>query len=158
MLNTATKSEDNISAKLKVGLDFICIELRNKIIVNMMINIFSVKSVITNLKTTSCLLIYSARYFFLVKNSTFSQLSQIKMSTKAKKSLFKFKFKNNDIILLGRESKGVPEYIHQELKNTKNTTPCSTARLKPKHQRSVQYNQYHMLKLFTAIIFCSVFF
>ena len=27
----------------------------------------------------------------------------ILMSTKAKKSLFKFKFKNNDIILLGRE-------------------------------------------------------
>ena len=41
----------------------------------------------------------------------------ILMSTKAKKSLFKFKFKNNDIILLGRESKGVPEYIHNELKN-----------------------------------------
>ena len=39
------------------------------------------------------------------------------MSTKAKKSLYKFKFKNNDIILLGRESKGVPEYVHNELKN-----------------------------------------
>ena len=64
MLNKATKSEDNISTKSKVGLDFICIELRNKIIVNMMINIFSVKSVVTHSKTTSCLLIYSARYFF----------------------------------------------------------------------------------------------
>ena len=64
MLTTATKSENNIPVKLKVGMDFICIELRNKIIVNMMINIFSVKSVITNSKTTSCLLIYSARYFF----------------------------------------------------------------------------------------------
>ena len=41
----------------------------------------------------------------------------ILMSTKAKKSLFKFKFKESDIILLGRESKGVPEYIHKELKN-----------------------------------------
>ena len=41
----------------------------------------------------------------------------ILMSTKATKSLFKFKFKNNDIILLGRESKGVPEYVHNELKN-----------------------------------------
>tara|TARA_B100000579_G_C22782182_1_gene829929 strand:- start:1066 stop:1515 length:450 start_codon:yes stop_codon:yes gene_type:complete len=41
----------------------------------------------------------------------------ILMSTKAKKSLFKFKFENNDIILLGRESKGVPEYVHNELKN-----------------------------------------
>ena len=42
----------------------------------------------------------------------------ILMSTKAKKSLFKFKFKNNDIILLGRESKGVPEYIHNKLKDS----------------------------------------
>ena len=41
----------------------------------------------------------------------------ILMSTKAKKSLFKFKFKKNDIILLGRESKGVPDYVHQELKD-----------------------------------------
>ena len=39
------------------------------------------------------------------------------MSTKGKKSLFKFKFKNNDMILLGRESKGVPEYVHNELQN-----------------------------------------
>ena len=41
----------------------------------------------------------------------------ILMSTKAKKSLFKFVFKNNDIILLGRESKGVPENVHREIKN-----------------------------------------
>ena len=41
----------------------------------------------------------------------------ILMTTKAKKSLFKFKFKNNDIILLGRESKGVPKHIHKKLKN-----------------------------------------
>ena len=41
----------------------------------------------------------------------------ILMSTKAKKSLFKFNFQNSDIILLGRESKGVPEHIHKELKN-----------------------------------------
>ncbi len=42
----------------------------------------------------------------------------ILMSTKAKKSLFKFKFKKNDIILLGRESKGVPEYIHKKIENS----------------------------------------
>ena len=41
----------------------------------------------------------------------------ILLSTKAKKSLYKFNFKKNDIILLGRESKGVPENIHRELKN-----------------------------------------
>ena len=41
----------------------------------------------------------------------------ILMSTKAKKSLFRFNFKNNDMILLGRESKGVPEYVHNEIQN-----------------------------------------
>ena len=41
----------------------------------------------------------------------------ILMSTKSEKSLFKFKFKKADIILFGRESKGVPEYIHKEIKN-----------------------------------------
>ena len=35
----------------------------------------------------------------------------ILMSTKSKKTLFKFKFEKTDIILFGRESKGVPEYI-----------------------------------------------
>ena len=37
------------------------------------------------------------------------------MTTKAKKSIYKFNFKKNDIILLGRESKGVPEYVHKKL-------------------------------------------
>ena len=41
----------------------------------------------------------------------------ILLSTKAKKSLFKFNFRKQDIILLGRESKGVPENIHRELNN-----------------------------------------
>ncbi len=50
------------------------------------------------------------------------------MSTKAKRSLFKFRFKNNDIILLGRESKGVPEYIHKRLKNRLKIPISSTTR------------------------------
>ena len=41
----------------------------------------------------------------------------ILLSTKAKMSLFKFNFRKHDIILLGRESKGVPENIHRELNN-----------------------------------------
>ena len=41
----------------------------------------------------------------------------ILMSTKSKKTLFKFKFEKTDIILFGKESKGVPEYIHKEIKN-----------------------------------------
>jgi|TARA_B100002051_G_scaffold165446_1_gene156293 tRNA (cytidine/uridine-2'-O-)-methyltransferase len=41
----------------------------------------------------------------------------ILMSTKAKQSLFKFRFRKNDIILLGRESQGVPKHVHQKLKD-----------------------------------------
>ena len=41
----------------------------------------------------------------------------ILMTTKTKKSLFKFRFKYNDIILLGRESKGVPKYLHEEVRD-----------------------------------------
>ena len=36
------------------------------------------------------------------------------MTTKAKKSIFNFKFKESDIILLGRESKGAPKFLHEE--------------------------------------------
>ena len=39
------------------------------------------------------------------------------MTTKAKKIYHKFKFKKNDMLLFGRESAGVPEEIHQMLKN-----------------------------------------
>ncbi len=41
----------------------------------------------------------------------------ILMTTKAKVSYTKFKFKKNDTILFGRESSGVPEMIHQKINN-----------------------------------------
>ena len=41
----------------------------------------------------------------------------ILMTTKAKVSYTKFKFKKNDTILFGRESSGVPEKIHQNINN-----------------------------------------
>jgi tRNA (cytidine/uridine-2'-O-)-methyltransferase len=41
----------------------------------------------------------------------------ILMTTKAKKLYHKFKFKKNDILLFGRESAGVPEYLHKSIKN-----------------------------------------
>ena len=41
----------------------------------------------------------------------------ILMTTKASRSYTKFKFKKNDTILFGRESKGVPKKIHELLKN-----------------------------------------
>ena len=39
------------------------------------------------------------------------------MTTKAKKHYHKFKFKKNDMMLFGRESAGVPESLHKNIKN-----------------------------------------
>ena len=39
------------------------------------------------------------------------------MTTKAKKLYHEIKFKKNDMLLFGRESAGVPENIHQKIKN-----------------------------------------
>ncbi len=41
----------------------------------------------------------------------------ILMTTKAKKLYTKFKFKKNDTILFGRESAGVPQFVHEKLHN-----------------------------------------
>jgi len=51
---------------------------------------------------------------FLKKNSN-SRI--ILMTTKAKKPHHLFKFKKKDILLFGRESSGVPDDIHQKIKN-----------------------------------------
>ena len=41
----------------------------------------------------------------------------ILMTTKASDSYAKFKFKKNDTILFGRESAGVPQYVHKMVNN-----------------------------------------
>ncbi|MBD1150593.1 tRNA (cytidine(34)-2'-O)-methyltransferase [Pelagibacterales bacterium SAG-MED29] len=51
---------------------------------------------------------------FLKKNSK-SRI--ILMTTKAKRSYLKFKFKSSDILLFGRESSGVPKHLHQTIKD-----------------------------------------
>tara|TARA_B100001057_G_scaffold84304_1_gene80138 strand:+ start:221 stop:670 length:450 start_codon:yes stop_codon:yes gene_type:complete len=51
---------------------------------------------------------------FLNKNKT---KRIILVTTKAKKSYHKFKFKKNDILLFGRESAGVPNNLHKTIKN-----------------------------------------
>ena len=53
---------------------------------------------------------YSDYDIFLKKNS---KSRVILMTTKAKKSYLKFKFKSSDILLFGRESAGVPNKVHQ---------------------------------------------
>ena len=72
------------------------------------------KRVIMDYKNQSSIIRYDNFKDLLKKNK---KSRVILLSTKAKKSLFKFNFKKNDIILLGRESKGVPENVHSELKN-----------------------------------------
>ena len=51
---------------------------------------------------------------FISKNSN-SRI--ILMTTKAKKTYHKFKFKKNDILLFGRESAGVPKALHLKIKD-----------------------------------------
>tara|TARA_B100000886_G_scaffold207816_1_gene143754 strand:- start:4789 stop:5238 length:450 start_codon:yes stop_codon:yes gene_type:complete len=83
------------------------------------------KRVVMDYINESSIIRYENFEKLLVKNKR-SRI--ILMSTKAKKSLFKFKFRKNDIILLGRESKGVPEYIHKEIKNKLKVPISSQAR------------------------------
>ena len=54
-------------------------------------------------------------YDIFIKKNSKSRI--ILMTTKAKKSYHKFKFKKNDILLFGRESAGVPESLHTTIKN-----------------------------------------
>ena len=52
----------------------------------------------------------------------------ILMTTKAKKPYHKFIFKKNDILLFGRESAGVPDELHKEIKNKTKIPMCGKAR------------------------------
>ena len=54
-------------------------------------------------------------YDIFIKKNSNSRI--ILMTTKAKKSYHKFKFKKTDILLFGRESAGVPKSLHSVIKN-----------------------------------------
>ena len=54
-------------------------------------------------------------YDMFVKKNLKSRI--ILMTTKAIKSYHKFNFRKNDIILFGRESAGVPNFIHKTIKH-----------------------------------------
>ena len=54
-------------------------------------------------------------YDMFIKKNSKSRI--ILITTKAKKSYHKFRFKKNDILLFGRESAGVPESLHEAIKN-----------------------------------------
>jgi len=72
------------------------------------------KRVVMDYLDESMIRIYkSADEFFDQKKSD----RIILMTTKAKKKYTDFKFKNNDTLLFGRESSGVPEKVHKKIKN-----------------------------------------
>jgi tRNA (cytidine/uridine-2'-O-)-methyltransferase len=54
-------------------------------------------------------------YNIFIKKNLRSRI--ILMTTKAKKSYLSFKFKKNDMLLFGRESAGVPEFLHETIKD-----------------------------------------
>ena len=54
-------------------------------------------------------------YDMFIKKNSKSRI--ILMTTKAKKSYHKFRFKKNDILLFGRESAGVPKSLHKTIKD-----------------------------------------
>ena len=57
----------------------------------------------------SKIIIYKSYENFLLKNKNSRILL---MTTKAKKKYYNFRFKPNDIFLFGRESAGVPKFVH----------------------------------------------
>ena len=72
------------------------------------------KRVVMDYMGLSKVLRYDSYDNFIKKNKK-SRI--VLMTTKAKKLYHKFKFKKNDMLLFGRESAGVPEEIHQIIKN-----------------------------------------
>ena len=60
----------------------------------------------------------------IVRHNSFEEFKKkykksriVLMTTKAKKLYHKFKFKKNDMLLFGRESAGVPDNFHKNIKN-----------------------------------------
>ena len=52
----------------------------------------------------------------------------ILMTTKSKKTYYKFKFSKNDILLFGKESSGVPQEIHNRVSERLKIPMIKTAR------------------------------
>ena len=72
------------------------------------------KRVVLDYMSLSKIYRYSDYNIFLKKNKN-SRI--VLMTTKAKKLYHKFKFKKNDMLLFGRESAGVPDNFHKNIKD-----------------------------------------
>ena len=68
-----------------------------------------IKRVAMDYLDKSKIIIYKSYERFLIKKKN---CRVILMTTKGKKSFYKFKFKARDSLLFGRESKGVPKEVH----------------------------------------------
>ena len=68
-----------------------------------------IKRVAMHYLDKSKIIIYKSYERFLIKKKN---CRVILMTTKGKKSFYKFKFKPRDTLLFGRESKGVPKEVH----------------------------------------------
>ena len=68
-----------------------------------------IKRVAMDYLDKSKIIIYKSYERFLIKKKN---CRVILMTTKGKKSFYKFKFKPRDTLLFGRESKGVPKEVH----------------------------------------------
>ena len=68
-----------------------------------------IKRVAMDYLDKSKIIIYKSYENFLIKKKN---CRVVLMTTKGKKSFYKFKFKPKDTLLFGRESKGVPKEVH----------------------------------------------
>ena len=103
----------NTAAIIRLGA---CLSLKIHIIEPCGFNLHDprLKRVVMDYIGLSKIFRYGDYDIFLKKNSK-SRI--ILMTTKAKQSYLKFKFKSSDILLFGRESAGVPERLHQTIEN-----------------------------------------
>ena len=103
----------NTAAIIRLGA---CLNLKIHIIEPCGFNIHDIrfKRVVMDYIGLSKIIKYEDYDHFLKKNK---KKRIILITTKAKKFYHKFSFKKNDILLFGRESAGVPESLHKNIKN-----------------------------------------
>ena len=103
----------NTAAIIRLGA---CLNLKVHIIEPCGFNLHDsrFKRVVMDYMSMSRIFRYEDYDDFLKKNK---KKRIVLMTTKAKKHYHKFKFKKNDMMLFGRESAGVPENLHKNIKN-----------------------------------------
>ena len=103
----------NTGAIIRLGA---CLNLKVHIIepCGFNLNDLRFKKVVMDYMGYSKIFRYEDYDMFLKKNK---QFRIILMTTKSRKSYLKFKYKKKDILLFGRESAGVPDILHKDIKD-----------------------------------------